>query len=149
MAVQNKPVLLMCMLLAYPAVSMPASDADPCTTAFDAEQARIERDFSARPPGPDRDAQVQWSKALHAAMEGAASRARKCQEDGRPKPGSATFQKGLEREQQCSAKANAQLAELDQRYAGHTRSAAEQRTIRDAQARITDERMQCARSASR
>jgi hypothetical protein len=70
-------------------------------------------------------------------------------EDRRPKPGSAALQKGLAHEQQCSARANAQLAELDRRYQGRTLGAVEQRTIRDAQTRITDERMRCVRSASR
>ena len=149
MKTKNKSILLMCALLACPAVAMPAPDTDPCLTAAKAEAARIEREYTARPPGPDKDAQVQWSKALHAALEGVERRARKCEEDRRPKPGSAAFQKILESEQQCSAKANMQIAELDRRYQGRTPSATEQRTIRDAQTRIMDERMECVRRVPR
>jgi hypothetical protein len=128
---------------------MPAPDAEPCLTAAKAEEARITREHMARPPGPDRDAQVQWSKSLHAALEGVERRARKCEEDRRPKPGSAAFQKNLEAAQQCTAKANMQIAELDRRYQGRTPSATEQRTIRDAQSRIIDERMECVRRVPR
>jgi hypothetical protein len=149
MKTKNKSILLMCALLACPAVAMPAPDTDPCVTAATAESERITREYSARLPGPDRDAQVQWSKALHAALAGVERRERKCQEDRRPKPGSAAFQKNLESEQQCSAKANMQIAELDRRYQGRTPSATEQRTIRDAQTRIVDERLECIRRVPR
>jgi hypothetical protein len=149
MKTKNTSILLMCALLACPAVAMPAPDTDPCVTAAEAEAARIQREYTARPPGPDRDAQVQWSKALHAALEGVERRERKCQEDRRPKPGSAAFQKNLESAQQCSAKANMQIAELDRRYQGRTPSATEQRTIRDAQTKIMDERMECIRRVPR
>jgi hypothetical protein len=149
MKTKNKSILLMCALFACPPVAMPAPDTDPCLTAAKAEEERITREYSARPPGPDRDAQVQWSKALHAALAGVERRVRKCEEDRRPKPGSAAFQKNLESEQQCSAKANMQIAELDRRYQGRTPSATEQRTIRDAQTRIMDERMECVRRVPR
>jgi len=149
MKTKNKSILLMCALFACPPVAMPAPDTDPCLTAAKAEEERITREYSARPPGPDRDAQVQWSKGLHAALEGVERRERKCQEDRRPKPGSAAFQKNLESAQQCTAKANLQIAELDRRYQGRTLSATEQRTIRDAQTRIVDERMECIRRVPR
>ena len=149
MKTKNRSILLMGALLACPAVAMPAPDTDPCVTAATADAEQITREYSARPPGPDRDAQVQWSKALHAALAGVERRVRKCEEDRRPKPGSAAFQKNLESEQQCSAKANMQIAELDRRYQGRTPSATEQRTIRDAQTRIMDERMECVRRVPR
>jgi hypothetical protein len=149
MKTKNKSILLVCALLAYPAAAMPAPETDPCLTAAKAEEERITREYMARPPGPDRDAQVQWSKGLHAALAGVERRVRKCEEDRRPKPGSAAFQKNLEAAQQCSAKANSQIAELDRRYQGRTPSATEQRTIRDAQTRIVDERMECIRRVPR
>jgi hypothetical protein len=149
MTTKNKPILLMCALLTFPAAAMPAPDTDPCLAAAKADEAQITREYTARPPGPDRDAQVQWSKGLHAALEGVERRERKCQEDRRPKPGSAAFQRNLESAQQCSAKANMQIAELDRRYQGRTLSATEQRTIRDAQTRIVDERMECIRRVPR
>ena len=149
MKTKNKSILLTCALLAGPAVAMAAPDTDPCVTAATADADRITREYSARPPGPDKDAQVQWSKALHDALAGVERRERKCQEDRRPKPGSAAFQKNVESEQQCSARANAQIAELDRRYQGRTPSATEQRTIRDAQTKIMDERMECIRRVPR
>ena len=149
MKTKNRSILLMGALLACPAVAMPAPDTDPCVTAATADAEQITREYSARPPGPDKDAQVQWSKGLHAALQGVERRERKCQEDRRPKPGSAAFQKNLESAQQCTAKANLQIAELDRRYQGRTLSATEQRTIRDAQTRIVDERMECIRRVPR
>lgn len=146
---KNKPALFACALLAWPVLASAAPDPDPCSSAFQAQQARIERKYTSRPPGTDRDAQVQWSRSLHAELAGAEQRARQCQEDRRPKPGSAAFQQGLDRERQCTAKAAAQLAELERRFPGPTRSVADQRALREGHDRISDERLRCAHTASR
>ena len=53
-----------------------ASAQDRCTAQYEAEQARIIREFSGqRPPKGDRDAEVTWSKNLNDALAASAKRA--------------------------------------------------------------------------
>lgn len=126
-----------------------ASADDRCLADYEAESTRIQREFTARPPAREPAAQQQWSRELHDALEGAARRARQCQEDSRPKPGSAEFQKEVDRLKPCLARVDRRVAEFDRRYRGRTLSSAEQVARHEEEARIIDERMQCQRQVHR
>jgi hypothetical protein len=140
--------LLACLECA--ALSCAAAPADDrCLAAYDAESTRIQREFTARPPAREPAAQQQWSRELHDALEGAARRARQCQEDSRPKPGSAEFQQEADRAQQCVAQSQRRIAEVDRRYQGRSPGGAEQTARRDEETRIIDERMECLRQVRR
>jgi hypothetical protein len=141
-------ILPACLGCAAPSWAAAPAD-DRCLAAYDAESTRIEREFAARPPAREPAAQQQWSRELHDALEGAARRARQCQEDSRPKPGSAEFQKEVDRLQPCLAQVDRRVAEFDRRYRGRTLSSAEQVARHEEEARIIDERMQCQRQVRR
>jgi len=141
--------LLLALLIGCSVPAVTASAADLCLETFKAEQARVEREFTARPPGPSREAQVQWSRELHAAMEAVAKRARQCEEASRPKPGSPEFQRDLDVLRQCLAGIDQKLVDLDKRYQGRSLAKAEQAARREEESRLIDERMECQRAVRR
>jgi hypothetical protein len=123
-----------------------ASAQDTCTAQYEAEQARIVREFSGkRPPKGDRDAEVTWSKNLNAALAASAKRAEDCTRANRM-PASPT---SIAKEQECIAAVNHRLAELDKRYSGHSLNTQEQIARRTEQDRLMDDRMQCINQAAK
>ncbi len=117
-----------------------AQDKDICARQMQSEVARIERDMGRqRPAAGDREAQVQWSKSMHAALEQAGRRADQCRRDTGPKPSAA------ERElaQDCSARVRRDAEALQQRYGSRSMSAAEQATRRAEEMRLNDQMMAC------
>jgi hypothetical protein len=148
-ALTSKSRLLLWLLVGCSLPAAVASAADQCLETVRAEQARVEREFTARPPGPSREAQIQWSRELHAALEEIEKRARQCEEDRRPKPGSPEFERDGDALRQCLAGIDQKLADLDARYKGSSLDKAEQAARREAESRLLDERMACQRAVRR
>ena len=131
--------------LAFLAILMPLAAAaqDGCTAQGEAEQDRIIREFSGRPPAKgDKDAALTWSKNLNAALAAAAKRAEECTRANRPATAAA-------KEQECAKQASRQADELEKKYRGRTLSSQEQAARRSDEDRLLESRMSCIRSAQR
>lgn len=134
------------ILLVLTLLSPLLSAQDKCIAQGQAEQARIQREFASnRPAQGDRDAEVAWARNLHAALAIAARRAEDCARASRQ----TTAPAAAAREQECAAKANQQLAELQNKYRGKSMSTQEQIARRGEEERLLDDRMACIRGASR
>ncbi len=123
-----------------------ANAEDKCTTQGEAEQARIVREFSSRPPTRgNKDAELSWSRNLNAALEAAAKRAEDCTRSSRStiSPAAAT------KEQECLATNNRRADEFQKRYGARTLTPQEQATRRTEETRLIDERMSCTNRANR
>ena len=123
-----------------------ANAQDKCTTQGEAEQNRIVREFSSQPPAKgDRDAELTWSKNLHAALAAAAKRAEDCVRSNRAAIPPATAAK----EEACIAGNNRRTDEFDKRYRGRTLTAQEQAMRRIEEQRLIEERISCTSRANR
>jgi hypothetical protein len=122
-----------------------ASAQDKCTVQGEAEQNRIVREFSGQPPAKgDKDAEITWSKNLHAALAAAAKRAEDCARSNKSAIPPATAAKA----QECIAGNNRRADEFDKRYRGRTLTAPEQATRRAEEQRLIEERMSCTNRAN-
>lgn len=87
-----------------------ANAQDKCTAQGEAEQNRIVREFSSRPPAKgDKNAELTWSKNLHAALAAAAKRAEDCARSNRAAIPPATAAK----EGECIAGSNRRADEFE------------------------------------
>ena len=129
-------------------ITLPVSAADPaCLAAYKAEEARITREHSARPPSNDPVALQRWALSLHTALKAAEQRARQCEENSRRSPAGQAAQRDAQARQKiCADTAERQLADLRLRFAGRsTLSREEQSAQRETEMRILDARMTCMR----
>ncbi len=123
-----------------------AAAQDKCTAQGAAEQDRIVREFSSRPPAKgDKDAELTWSRNLHAALAAAAKRAEDCTRSNRAAVPPAVAAK----EQECIAGVSRRTDELNKRYRGRTLSTQEQVTRRSEEDHLLEERMACMNRAKR
>ncbi len=133
------PLLLFLLPLA-------AGAQDECTAQGEAEQDRIVREFSGQPPARgDKDAEIAWSRKLHAALEANAKRAEDCVRANR----AAISPAAAAKEAECVAGSNRRADELADRYRGRTLTAQEQATRRAEEQRLHEERMSCTNRANR
>ena len=121
-----------------------AADDPQCLAEYKAEEARItreaERKAAAIPPGNDTGAQQRLMAGVHDGLKAAAERAERCNRARRPPPPADASQ----RMKQCADRADQQMTELRQRYAGQSKlSFEEQTTIRSEENRIATARMDC------
>lgn len=140
-----KPRYTIPLLLAL-LIPLASAAQDKCAAQAQAEQLRIEREFTAqRPAKGDATAQQIWSKNLHAALSAAAKQAEDCTRANAPKPSSAATAKVDE----CLAAVRRRGDELQQRYKGRTLTVQEQAALRDEQQRLSDEYTSCTRKSPR
>ncbi len=119
---------------------------DKCTAQGQAEQDRIVREFSSQLPAKgDKDAELTWSRNLHAALAAAAKRAEDCTRSSR----AAIPPAAAAKEQECIAGSNRRADEFEKRYRGRTLTAQEQSTKRAEEQRLIEERMSCSNRANR
>ncbi len=119
---------------------------DKCTAQGQAEQLRIEREFSGqRPVRGDKEAELTWSKNLHAALAAAAKRAEDCTRANKPPASPAAAAKIDE----CLAGVRRRTDELERRYRGRTLTFQEQTTQRGEHERLQDEYMACTSNTKR
>lgn len=119
---------------------------DRCTAEGQVEQDRIVREFSGQPPARgDKDAEIAWSRRLHAALEANAKRAEDCVRANRAAIPPATAAK----EAECIAGSIRRADEMVERYRGRTLTAQEQATRRAEEQRLHEERMSCTNRANR
>lgn len=121
-----------------------AADDPQCLAEYKAEEVRItreaERKAAANPPGKDTGAQQRLMAEVHDGLKAAAERAERCNRARRPPPPADANQ----RMKQCADRADQQMMELRQRYAGQSKlSFEEQTTIRNEEDRIATARMDC------
>ncbi len=121
-----------------------AADDPQCLAEYKAEEARItreaERKAATNPPGKDTGAQQRLMAEVHDGLKAAAERAERCNRARRPPPPADASQ----RMKQCADRADQQMAEVRQRYAGKSKlSFEEQTTIRNEEDRIATARMDC------
>ena len=123
-----------------------AATQSTCDARAEAEQAQVTREFSARPPSKnDKDAYLAWSTKMHAALAAVAQRHEDCRRANRPAVTPAT----AATVDACLAENNRRVADSEKRYRGRSLSAQEQAALRAEGDRLMDERMACARGASR
>ncbi len=130
------------------ALLLPVTSAaqDKCTAQADAEQRRIERDFTIqRPAKGDTAAAVKWSNDLYAAMAAIAKRFEDCTRANTPKPSPAAIAKIDE----CLAGVRRRGDELQRRYSDRTLTFQEQTVRRGEEQRLQDEYMSCTRTTAR
>jgi len=137
------PCLVPLILAALAGPAAAADDAQ-CLAEYKAEEARItreaERKAAANPPGNDTGAQQRLMAGVHDALKAAADRAERCNRERHPPPPADAKQ----RMQHCANRADQQMLELRQRYAGQSKlSFEEQTTIRNEENRIATARMDC------
>lgn len=139
-----KPTSAVFLLLAA-LLSLASTAQDKCTAQGQAEQRRIEQEFSAqRPAKGDKAAEQVWSKNLQASLAAAAKQAEECTRANTPKPSPAATAKVDE----CLAGVRRRGDELQQRYKGRTLTPQEQTALRGEEQRLHDEYMSCTRPKS-
>jgi hypothetical protein len=116
---------------------------DKCNAQAQADQLRIEREFSARRPAKgDRVAEANWSNDLHAALAATAKRFEECARASTPTPTPAA----TARIDECLAGVRRRGDELQRRYGGRSLTLQEQTTRRAEEQRLQDEHMSCTRT---
>jgi hypothetical protein len=123
-----------------------ASAQSNCDARAEAEQNRITREFSSQAPSKhDQQAYMVWSKNLHTALSGVASRHEDCIRSSRAATSPATASKIDE----CIARINRRTDEFEKKYRGRNLTTQEQAMRRAEEQRLIDERMTCTSRASR
>ncbi|MES2413819.1 MAG: hypothetical protein V4614_08450 [Pseudomonadota bacterium] len=131
--------LLLAALGMLPMVAHAQGD-DVCIRQFKVERDRIEREMTRQvPPKGDRDAEMQWSKKLHAALELAGNNAERCRERNTPKLSAAE----VAAVENCLTRNLRAGDEIQKRYSGRTLSFAEQTALRGEETRLIDDRRAC------
>lgn len=126
------------ILLAF--APLAATAQDKCTTQYDAEQARIVREFAAKAPQKgDRDAEVAWARNLDAALAASAKRAEDCTRASKPAPSPAM----VANEKACMEAVSRRADELQKRYGARTMTTQEQIARRGEEDRLVEDRMAC------
>lgn len=127
-------------LLALLAPPISALAQPSCTERYQAEQERIAREFTAQPPKKgDKEAELAWSKKLHAALAESAKNADQCERDARR----AVSPSAQAAENECIAANNRRTDELTKKYRDRTLDRAGQATRRQEEQQLLDERMAC------
>ena len=134
--------LLLLLLLLATGLTQAAEPkaAQRCAVQLQAEQARIERDFTReRPPEADKTAMERWAKNLQAALNAAGRAAESCERQSQPvlPP---ERRSALET---CIARVSAKSEEVSRRYSGRTLSREEQAKQRAEQQDLHDQRIAC------
>jgi hypothetical protein len=133
-----------CFLAALIPVASPAQDR--CTVQGQADQVRIEREFSGqRPARGDKEAELTWSKNLNAALAAAAKRAEDCSRASKP----AVAPAASARVEECLADVRRRTDDLNRRDRGRTLTLQEQTARRSEDERLLDEYMACTRNTKR
>jgi hypothetical protein len=128
------------LILLLALLPLAASAEDKCRVQGEAEQDRIVREFSGQPPARgDKDAEITWSRNLHAALAANAMRAEDCVRANRAAISPAAAAKEME----CISGINRRSGELATKYGGRTLTAQEQVTRRAEEQRLLEERMSC------
>lgn len=123
-----------------------ASAQDKCDAQAQAEQNRILREFSGRPPSKnDQEAYLAWSRNLNAALATAAQRHEDCVRSNRGAIPPSTAAK-LE---ECITGNNRRADDFEKRYRGRNLTAQEQAARRAEEQRLIEERMSCTSRANR
>lgn len=138
------PLALPLFLALLVAAAGTAQGAEPavqrCAAQLQAEQARIERDFSReRPPESDRVAFERWAKNMHAALNAAGRSAESCERQSQP----AMTPERRSTLETCIARVSAKSDEVNRRYSGRTLSREEQAQLRAAQLDLHEQRIAC------
>lgn len=111
-----------------------------CAAQLQAEQARIERDFTRdRPPQSDKVAFERWSRNLHAALNAAGKAAESCERQSHP----ALTPERRTTLEACISRVSAKSEEVNRRFAGRTLSRDEQARLRAEQLELHDQRIAC------
>lgn len=135
-------VVVICCLLS-PAH---AQENDRCIRQFEAEAARIEREYMKSPPAAGaQEAAVAWSKGLHTALEQVARKAEECSAEAAR---AAAPQRRIA-EQECSRQAHRGFEDLTRRYGSGHLSTAEQVARREEELRLNDALNACLAAARR
>lgn len=114
--------------------------AQRCVAQLQAEQARIERDFTRdRPPQTDKVAFERWARNLHAALNAAGKAAESCERQSQP----ALTPERRSTLEACIFRVSAKSEELNRRYAGRNLSRDEQSKLRAEQLELHDQRIAC------
>lgn len=113
-----------------------------CMARFQAEQARIEREFARQRPAPgDTQAHQAWMARLMAELETAAREAERCEHANQP-PWTDADRARLDA---CLAETQAQFEAMQRRDAGRTLSPAEQAARRAEDEALLQRRRACER----
>lgn len=113
---------------------------DKCTEQGQAEQMRIQKDFTAqRPAKGDKEAELTWSKNLHAALAASAKRAEDCTRANKPPTAPAAAAKI----DACLAGVRQKTDALHQRDRGRALTMQEQTARRAEEQGLQDEYMAC------
>lgn len=111
-----------------------------CAAQLQAEQTRIERDFSRdRPPASDKAAYDRWAQNFHAALNAAGRAAESCERQSQPVM-TPDRRAALDA---CLSKAASQLAQVDRQYAGRTPSLEDQAKMRAEYQALHEQRIAC------
>jgi len=121
-----------------------AQEDESCIRQYRAEAARIEQEFTAKPPDrSSKESMVNWSKALHAALSQAAMKAEEC--SSMAVQARAPFRQ--QAEQDCSNQAHRAYDDLMRLYGNRDLSSAEQTTFREEQLKLNDNLNDCLKAA--
>ena len=128
-----KPVVA---LLFFLPVAVLAQSMDPCMTAYNDEVTSIERDAKAKQKAGSDAAKQRAARSAETRMEAAARQAKKCQEGAKAKPVSTD---------ECKARINARIAELERRFSGAALDPAQQNLRREEEIKLQAELNHCNR----
>jgi hypothetical protein len=114
--------------------------AQRCIAQLQAEQARIERDFTRdRPSESDKVAFDRWTRNLHAALNAAGKAAESCERQSQP----ALTPERRSTLEACVSRVSAKSEEVNRRFAGRTLSRDEQSKLRAEQVELHEHRIAC------
>jgi hypothetical protein len=127
-------------------LSLTSTAQDKCTAQGQAEQFRIEREFSGkRPAKGDKAAELTWATNLQTALAAAAKRAEDCTRTGRP----TVTPSATAKIDECLAGVRRRSDELNRRDQGRKLSLQEQTLRRSEDERLQDDYISCTKSPPR
>ena len=125
--------------------SVAAQPLDPCMQAYNAEVVAIEREAKAKQGVGSDAAKRRGASSAETRLEAAAKRAKACQEEAKSKPGPIA-QKPPPADE-CKARVNARIAELERRFTGNPLDPAQQTLRREEEIKLQAELNECHRAA--
>jgi hypothetical protein len=119
-----------------------AAAQDRCVTQYEAEQARIQREYAEqRPAAGDKAAAAAAFKKMHGQLEAAAKKADDCRRADKPKPTPGMI---AERDR-CLAAITKRGEDIEKRYGGKIMTKADQTARRGEEDRLAQDRNACNR----